>query len=261
VRDVGFAEAEARLTTEAALDRRTSLDVEASALVSSGTDADARDVFPLSRVAHGVATLERSATRNDELSLAATAFASRTDGAGDVGVLGLDVAWTRRLSQALEGRLGAGVAADQVDVPDDARGPLRGVAPTALLGLQHTSPRGHAAAFTLRAITAVDRYGGRSYRAVELRATARRLVARRFLLNAAATVLRSVPEDEVLFGGLELSADWSVREGLSFEAGVRGRWQEDRASPQPSFLEVTSFLALRFDAAIRRRPPVDAGPG
>jgi len=257
-----FAAAEARAAASVLLGGRTSLRTAAAFGVTGGTDAAARLLLPVSRSVSASAAVERRVTWNDTVTLGAGAVASRTDPGSELAVLAADATWRRQLSRTLEAWAGAGAALQRAD-PVETRAGRPTLAPTGVLGLAHASARGRSASLTGRAFTTLDPYAGVAYRAVEARATLGVRPWRDIGLQASLVGLTSLPDPDVALGGLDLVAGWASGPDLTLEAGASGRWQRDETAGRPSFVEVHTFVGVRFAAGARRsagRMPAGAAP-
>ncbi len=237
---------------ELSLGLRTTVSAGAGWQRSRAIEPESRPLLPTQRRASLDASLTRLATERDTLRLDAGARETVTDAPGgrtDTALGSAVATWRRRLSPNLDAWIGGGATLALSD--DELEGPRT----------HDVLPRGEAGVarggedlalgveVAARLTTFVDRFTGEVSPMAHLVSALRWRAGERVSFALTASGGARTDGDTVL-AGADARVAWALRERLSLELGVTGRWQRERQREDrpgvPSFAEATAFAGVAW---------------
>ncbi len=239
---------------EVRLGPRTTIGAGGSWSASRGADAAAIALLPTQRVLGANASVGYLLSELDTLRLGADATRSVTAVAGGDVTSEFSTAsatWRRRLSPTTDGWGGAGASLTSQQSPG-APAEIH-VLPFGQLGFARAGDESRVGLdATVRLVPTVDRYTGAVRSSLEAAGGVRWPLARAVALSAAATA-GARTDGETRLGTWDARVVWSVRDRLSLELGVVGRWQRERRPELPSFVEAGAVAAVTYGIGTRGR--------
>lgn len=216
--------------------------------LGGGATTDARTALPLQYGPFAQAIVTRTLTRTDYLPTTLAATEDTFSSGQEVLLTEADEGWRHLWSRTTETRLAAGVSEARVRSSADAPHTAE-THPVAEGAVEHRLSRHDDVRLDLRLGPYINRVFGFVDEQVQATVAATR-TQYPFTTHAYLTAAESISQSElyaIRFGSGEIGGSYALSKIVSFDAGLRGLWQEQNFG-SADLLQGTFFLGLTLRA-------------